>query len=64
MTFILIVFYILAGVLLTHKHEWFPFKEKGRWNWRSWILFLFGVLFWFPIGVILFICLLKNEKVF
>jgi hypothetical protein len=60
--YLLMIFYIMAGVFLTYKYEWLPFKEKGYWIWRSWILFFFGVLFWLPVGIALFISLLKKEK--
>lgn len=61
MTITLGIIYIVIGVLFCYHFDLMPFKDKGTWYMRSWLMFAFGIIFWIVILIIMFVGVFLEE---
>jgi len=55
------IIYLLIGIYLSYHYDMMPFKEKNKWVYRSWLLFIVFTICWLPIVIIMFFGKLIQE---
>ena len=57
----LVAIYLLVGAYFAILWDFVPFEEYNKWNFNSWVLFYFGIIFWLPVLIYILINIIIDE---